>query len=132
MAAIESGRGGAGAAAAAAGGLPEMAVAEAEVAVPEGESARVRVGQRIGLKVRSLPHDTFAAEVVRVAPSAKTTDPERPEEVGRVTVYCRLHGPAEGLRPGMTGYARIYSEERSVGGYALDRAVRFVRTEFWW
>jgi multidrug efflux pump subunit AcrA (membrane-fusion protein) len=105
---------------------------EAEVAVPEGESARVRVGQRIGLKVRALPHETFAAEVVRVAPSARAADPEKPEEVGRVAVYCRLDGPVEGLRPGMTGYARIYSEERSVGGYVLDRAVRFVRTEFWW
>jgi multidrug resistance efflux pump len=105
---------------------------EAEVAVPEGESVRIRAGQRIGLKVRALPHETFTAEVVRVAPSARAGDPERPEEVGRVVVYCRLDGPVEGLRPGMTGFARIYSEERSVGGYVLDRALRFVRTEFWW
>jgi multidrug efflux pump subunit AcrA (membrane-fusion protein) len=105
---------------------------EAEVAVPEGESAQIRIGQRIGLKVRALPHETFTAEVVRVAPSARAADPAKPEEVGRVVVYCRLDGPVEGLRPGMTGYARIYAEERSVGGYILDRAIRFVRTEFWW
>ena len=32
----------------------------------------------------------------------------------------------------MTGYARVYTEERSLGGYLFDRGVRFVRTEFWW
>ena len=69
---------------------------------------------------------------MRVAPSARPGDPEKPEEVGRVMVYCRLDGSAEQLRPGMTGYARIYGEKRSLGGYLLDRGVRFVRTEFWW
>src|SRR5262249_24638403 len=112
--------------------VEETASLEAEVAMPEGEAAGVRVGQRVGLKVRALPHETFAAEVVRVAPAARAGDPERPEEPGRVTVYCRLDGPADGLRPGMTGYARVYAEERSLGGYLLDRGVRFVRTEFWW
>jgi multidrug efflux pump subunit AcrA (membrane-fusion protein) len=105
---------------------------EAEVTVPEGEAARVRVGQRIGLKVRALPSETFPAAVVRVAPSVRAADPDKHDEAGRVVVYCRLDGPVEGLRSGMTGYARIYSEERSVGSYVLDRAIRFVRTEFWW
>jgi multidrug efflux pump subunit AcrA (membrane-fusion protein) len=105
---------------------------EAEVLVPEDESARVRVGQRVGLKLRAQPSETVAAEVVRVAPVATPGSAEKPGEVGRVTVYCRPTGLADGLRPGLSGYARIYSEERSVGDYLLDRAVRFVRTEFWW
>jgi multidrug efflux pump subunit AcrA (membrane-fusion protein) len=105
---------------------------EAEVAVPEDESARVRVGQRVGLKVRAHLSGTFAAEVVRVAPVSTPGTPDRPGESGRVTVYCRPTGSTEGLRPGMTGYARIYSDERSVGAYLLDQGVRFVRTEFWW
>jgi hypothetical protein len=45
-------------------------------------------------------------------------------------VYCRLEGTP--LRPGMSGYARVYGESRSVGGFLLSRAVRLVRTEFWW
>jgi multidrug efflux pump subunit AcrA (membrane-fusion protein) len=112
--------------------VEDVAALEAEVALAEDESARVQVGQRVGLKVRALPNETFAAEVVRVAPAARAGAPEKPEEPGRVTVYCRPVGSAEGLRPGLTGYARIYSEERSVGAYLLDRAVRLVRTEFWW
>jgi multidrug efflux pump subunit AcrA (membrane-fusion protein) len=112
--------------------IEETACLDAEVALPEDESARVLEGQRVSLKVRALPHETFTARVLRIAPTAKAGDPDRPEEVGRVTVSCRLDGPTDGLRPGMSGYARIYSAERSLGGYLLDRAVRFVRTEFWW
>jgi hypothetical protein len=112
--------------------VEETACLEAEVALREEESARVRVGQRVGLKVRALPRATFVAEVVRVAPTARVSDPEKPEETGRVTVTCRLDGPAEALLPGMTGYARIYAERRSLGGYLLERVERFVRTEFWW
>ena len=76
--------------------------------------------------------ETFAATAVRLAPAAVRTDPARPEDACTVTVACRLVEPTSRLRSGMTGYARIYSEERSLGGYLLDRAVRFLRTEFWW
>ena len=46
--------------------------------------------------------------------------------------------PAEGgserdvLRPEMTGYARVYTGQRPVGGLLWNRAWRFLRTEFWW
>jgi hypothetical protein len=77
--------------------------------------------------------------VDRIAPGA--TAPEatplaaptvRGETAGTVTVYCRLLDPAPGLRPGMTGYARIECGPRSLGGLLADRVMRFVRTEFWW
>jgi hypothetical protein len=105
---------------------------EAEVELPEGESARLAIGQVARLKLRSHPHDTFEGTVVRIAPATRAPDPNKSDEPRALTVYCRLDSPGGGLRPGVTGYARIYSAERSVGGYLLDRAVRFVRTEFWW
>ncbi len=46
-------------------------------------------------------------------------------------VYCRLGQGAE-LRPGMTGQARIATGSRSTGLILLDRALRYVRMEFWW
>jgi hypothetical protein len=57
MAAIESGRGGAGTAATAAGGLPEVGVAEAEVAVPRVASTRATptASTRNGLGISDLP-----------------------------------------------------------------------------
>jgi hypothetical protein len=32
----------------------------------------------------------------------------------------------------MTGYARVFTGRRSLGSVLLDRALRWVRTEFWW
>lgn len=36
------------------------------------------------------------------------------------------------LRTAMSGYARVYTGRRSLGGILLDRAMRLFRTEFWW
>jgi hypothetical protein len=32
----------------------------------------------------------------------------------------------------MTGYGRVYTGRRPLGEILLDRAMRFLRTEFWW
>jgi multidrug resistance efflux pump len=99
---------------------------EAEITLAEQDVGRVRVGQRVGLKARALPHETFPARVDRIAPAAV-----KGEGQNTVTVYCRPE-KATALRPGMTGHARVYGDQRSVGGFLIDRAVRFLRTEFWW
>jgi multidrug resistance efflux pump len=107
---------------------------EAEIALPEEEVARVRPGQAVSLKARSLPFETFEARVSRAAPAVRAEanrPPGAAEGQGVVTVYCGLGGASD-LRPGMTGYARIATGRRSVAGYLLDRGLRFLRTEFWW
>ena len=90
---------------------------------------------------RAMPFETFSAQVARIAPTTTHAEPPstasaaplpaRGEVPGTVTVYCRLEDPA-GLRPGMTGHARVYTGKRPLGEIALDRVLRFVRTEFWW
>jgi putative peptide zinc metalloprotease protein len=116
--------------------VEEPGALEAEIALPEQEVARVEPGQAVELKARALPFDTFTAQVDRIAPAAA-----RGEVQGTVTIYCRLDpaltsppgaGQSCGLRPGMSGHARVYTGQRSVGGFLLDRMLRFVRTEFWW
>jgi hypothetical protein len=47
-------------------------------------------------------------------------------------VYCRLEAGEAALRSGMTGHARVFTGQRSLGCFLLERALRFVRTEFWW
>ena len=107
--------------------VEEPAALEAEVSLAEQEAARVRVGQVVQLKTRALPFQTLTARVERVAPVVG------PGEVqGTVTVYCTLESPGAELRPGMTGHARIGTGRRVVGAILLDRALRFLRTEFWW
>jgi multidrug efflux pump subunit AcrA (membrane-fusion protein) len=100
---------------------------EVEITIAEEDVARVKPGQLVEFKARAAPFEVFTSKVVRVAPIAGKGDVH-----STVTVYCALSRGAAELRPGMTGYARIYSEKRSVGAILLDRTLRFLRTEFWW
>jgi multidrug efflux pump subunit AcrA (membrane-fusion protein) len=109
-------------------GLVEDSVSlEAEVAIPEEDLGRVRPGQTVALRARTLPFETLSAHVDRIAPAAG-----RGEAQSTVVVYCRLGDGGPGLRPGMTGYGRISTGPRPVGRMLLDRAVRFLRTDCWW
>jgi multidrug efflux pump subunit AcrA (membrane-fusion protein) len=100
---------------------------EAEVSLAEQDVARVQAGQAVELKARALPFDTFAARVDHIAPAAARGDVQ-----STVTLHCRLANENAGLRPGMTGHARVFTGQRSVGEVLLDRGLRFLRTEFWW
>src|SRR5262245_2050987 len=107
--------------------VEEPAILEVEITITEQEVARVRPGQVVELKARALPVDLFDSQVDRLAPVAAKGDVQ-----SSVIVYCRLQESNTDLRPGMTGNARIYSGKRPVGEILLERAMRFVRTEFWW
>jgi multidrug efflux pump subunit AcrA (membrane-fusion protein) len=118
--------------------VEEPSPLEVEIVLTEQETASVEPGQPVALKARALPFATFATTVERIAPSA-ARDPAaassaalRLETHGTLTVYCQLTSPADDLRPGMTGYARVYSGKRSLDAILLDRGLRWLRTEFWW
>jgi putative peptide zinc metalloprotease protein len=101
----------------------------AEIALDEQQHSRVCARQRVQLKFRALPFQTFAGHVERIAPAAVK---EATMAQGRFTVYCRLDGDTADLRQGMSGYARISTGRQPIGAIATDRALRLVRTEFWW
>jgi putative peptide zinc metalloprotease protein len=124
-----------------------LSVVDAEVAVVEQDILRVRPGQEIFLRPRSLPFQTFAARVDRIAPATTRAQdpsgaapraedrggiPERGKVPGSVIVYCRIAGSSWGLRTGMTGYARIHCGRRPVGEILACHLLRVLRTEFWW
>jgi len=48
-----------------------------------------------------------------------------------VRVEVQLDGRTDLLKPGMTGYAKIYCGRRNVFQLATRRAASWVRTEFW-
>jgi multidrug resistance efflux pump len=119
--------------------IEEPSSLEVEIAVTEQEVGRVQPGQVVDLKARALPFATLHAEVSRVAPGAVRGEvtpaagaPARTDTQTTVTVYCQLENAPEELRPGLTGYARIYCGRRSLGSIALERGLRLLRTEFWW
>jgi HlyD family secretion protein len=107
--------------------IEEPSLLEAEILLPEQQVARVEPGQRVDLKVRTQPFQTFQTHVDRIAPRAVSGDAQ-----STVTVYCRLENPGSELRPGMVGYSRVYCGRRPIGVILVDRLLRLLRTEFWW
>jgi multidrug efflux pump subunit AcrA (membrane-fusion protein) len=100
---------------------------EVVIAVDEDQAARVRPGQKVRLKARSLPFDVFEVQVERIAPRAT-----QGEVQSAVNVYCRLDDPDRRLRSGMTGYARIRCGRNAIGSVFVTNCARLIRTEFWW
>lgn len=100
---------------------------QAEITLTDQESARVQPGQAVGLRARSVPLDTFTGQVERLALRAV-----KGEVQSTVVVHCRIEGPGAGLRPGTMGHARISTGRCSIGAWLMHRALRFLRTEFWW
>ena len=107
--------------------VEEPTVLEVEISLAEQDVARVEPGQPVELKARAMPFGVITGRVDRVAPAAARGDVQ-----STVLVYCRPEASAPELRPGMTGHARVFTGRRSLGGFLFDRALRFVRTEFWW
>lgn len=109
------------------GVVEEPLVLDVEITLAEQDVARVQVGQAVALKARALPFETFRTSVDRIAPAAG-----KGEVQSSVTIYCRLENHRANLRPGMSGHARIATGSRSTGMILVDRALRYLRTEFWW
>lgn len=109
--------------------LENSSTMQVEIALPEKNARRLKPEQKVEIKLRNLPFETFHAQVTRIAPISV----HKEETVqGTVTVYCQLDNRAGRLRSGMTGYARIYRDTKPIGQILIERAVGFLRSEFWW
>ena len=87
--------------------VSDLSEIEAAVEVDESAVARVRVGQKAGVRVDAFPDRELSGEVTEIADSAV-----KRQEVAYFPVKVRILGSAEGLRPGMTARARIQAESR--------------------
>lgn len=100
-----------------------------EIVVSEDDVNGLTSGQPVVLKARSLPFDTFNATVERVAPS---TVRQESKQRTVVVVHCQLENSAGQLKSGMTGFGRILRGWNSLGFVIATKAMRYLRTEFWW
>jgi putative peptide zinc metalloprotease protein len=107
--------------------IEDPARLDVEISLAEEKVSRVEPSQAVQLKARALPFETFKTSVGRIAPAAGKGDVQ-----STLTVYCSLDNGSAKLKPGMTGYARVYIGRRPVGQILLDRILRVMRTEFWW
>ena len=109
--------------------VEDLAVLRVEILIPEEDVAGLQPSQSIELKARALPFDTFVAKVERIAPSASITPDKRQSTI---TVHCFVANQGEKLKSGMTGMARVYRGYRPFGIILAHKALRYLRTEFWW
>jgi putative peptide zinc metalloprotease protein len=111
--------------------LCKLAVSSArtsvEIAVPEKEAADVAVGYPVAVKLNSyLGRPALTGRVAFLAPEVDASS-----GASFVRVECQIQGHSDLLKPGMTGFAKIYCGRRSVFQLATRRARSWVRTELW-
>jgi multidrug resistance efflux pump len=111
--------------------VDELHTITAEIAVSEKDISDAKVGQKVTLKARALPHTSFEGTVTGIAPVATPPSEKNPQEERTVLVMTQLDNPSLLLRPGMSGRAKIYCGGRNGLDLLLRRFVRYFRVEFW-
>ena len=99
-----------------------------EIIVSEKDIGDVAVGQSVVLKARAYPDRSFSGRVKAVAPRHADSDGVQ-RKVFRVTV--ELDERSGGLKPEMTGNAKIVCGRRTIASLLTRRLVRYLRVEFW-
>lgn len=101
-----------------------------EISIPEKEIGDVHVGQKVMLKARAYPGETFEGTVVTIAPVAtKAADDWVTDRSVRVTT--QLSNERGLLKPEMTGTCKIFCGEQPLIELISRRFVRYFRVEFW-
>ena len=112
--------------------IEEQSILEAEIPMEEQVVAKVKPGQEVEFKARSLPWTPFKGTVSGIAPLAIQDKLQVTKVQNTLTVTCKLTDPPAALCSGMTGYARVSCGSCSLGTYLFGGLLRYVRTEFWW
>lgn len=101
---------------------------ELEARVPQRHIDRVRIGQRVRLKVEARPEHTFVGRVTELAPQA-----ERSVAGGEATfvVRARIDNSEQLLRPGMQARAKIVGDRRPLGWIIIRPLVEWMQLRFW-
>lgn len=109
--------------------IENASTSRVEIAVGEDDVLGVTSGQPVLLKARALPFDTFEATVEHIATAATQ---QSPKQRNVLVVHCELNNQDGRLHSGMTGFGRIFRGNRTLGNVMLSKALRYLRTEFWW
>jgi HlyD family secretion protein len=107
----------------------DLATVSVEIAVPEDQISEVREGQPVRLRARAAPGRELRGSVVAIAPTARAS--ERDWEPPTITITTRVENADGGLRPRMTGTAKIGCGERSFLQLAARRISRSMGIEVW-
>jgi len=99
-----------------------------EARIPQRHIDRVRIGQRVRLKVEARPEHTFSGEVTEIAPQAEAGDGvDEPTFV----VRAGIDNSRGLLRPGMQARAKIVGDRRPLGWIIVRPLVEWIQIRFW-
>jgi len=99
-----------------------------EARIPQRHIDRVRLGQRVRLKVEARPEHTFSGEVTEIAPQA---DPGDGVEEPTFVVRAGIDNSRGLLRPGMQARAKVVGDRRPLGWIIVRPLVEWIQIRFW-
>lgn len=102
---------------------------ELEARVPQRHIDRVRVGQRVRLKVEARPELTFAGRVTEIAPQAEPGEDPRADPT--FVVRARIDNSGGELRPGMLARAKVVGDRRPLVWIIIRPLVEWMQIRFW-
>jgi putative peptide zinc metalloprotease protein len=115
----------------------------AQIIISEREIAGVRVGQKVVLRARAYPNETFHGTVTSIATAAQDgSSGSEPALAGMtsgntastdktIVVTTQTENRALLLKPEMTGQAKIFCGQRRVWDLVTRRVARTLKVEFW-
>lgn len=106
--------------------LADVSEATFEVAVPESESAELRTGEPVWVKMNSYPSRTFRGAVQRIGAAVHEEGEDR-----FVLVESRIENPEGLLRPGMLGKAKVSIGRHSLATALFRKPLRYAWTRIW-
>ncbi len=83
-------------------------------------------GQNVKLKVKSYPFSSFWGRVFQISQKAEE---HQERKIFRIT--CKIGNQSHVLKPGMSGYAKIYCGKTSAFNLLTRKIVRYLRVEVW-
>jgi multidrug resistance efflux pump len=86
----------------------------------------LKEGQNVKLKVKSYPFLSFWGRVFKISQKGEEDQTKR---VFYVT--CKIENRNRLLKPGMSGYAKIYCGKKTIFNLLTRKIVRYLRVEIW-
>ncbi len=96
------------------------------IKVSEKDLDVLQEGLLVKLKVKSYPSLSFWGKVAKIS---QTADVEESKKIFVVT--CKIENKDYLLKPGMSGYAKMYCGKMRLASLLTRRMVRYLRVEVW-
>jgi len=98
----------------------------AEVAVPEGDAALLRIGASVALKMNPFPTRVFRGELQRIGAELRQEGEE-----SFVIAEARVENAEGALKAGMLGQGKVSAGARPLGFALFRRPLRYLWLKIW-